>query len=254
MVRSLSISYTSAYGWFFLLTCCVACNWYGGELLSLAIPYSDSSAFASAGYTDLVVNSSYIGGQVRQHGNLSFTRVYESGHEVPAYQPETAYALFTRALFNFDMATGNTSLLQNSNYSTTGPDSVYNITNERIKDPGSQCYVLDSAQCTAEQWESVVNGSALVRNWIVVDANTTSLFPDLTNGTGSGNQTSPSGTGTPTSSGGPGATSTGAAPSESSGAAARGFHGRGWTFGGVESGMASTIAIAVGVGMLSLLL
>jgi carboxypeptidase C (cathepsin A) len=59
-----------------------ACNWYGGELLSLAIPYANATSFAEAGYVDLVVNDTYIGGQTRQYGNLSFTRVYEAGHEV----------------------------------------------------------------------------------------------------------------------------------------------------------------------------
>ncbi|ORY17601.1 Alpha/Beta hydrolase protein [Clohesyomyces aquaticus] len=149
-----------------------ACNWYGGELVSLAINHSSSSQFRAAGYAPVVVNDSYIGGQVRQYGNLSFTRVYQAGHEVPAYQPETAWKIFQRALFNFDIATGNISTAFNKKYLTRGPRDVYNITNEPVKDPGSQCYVLDQDQCTSEQWESVVDGSALVRNWIVVDGNT----------------------------------------------------------------------------------
>jgi carboxypeptidase C (cathepsin A) len=62
-----------------------ACNWYGGELLSLAIPYANATSFAAAGYTDLIVNDTYVGGQTRQYGNLSFTRVYEAGHEVRNY-------------------------------------------------------------------------------------------------------------------------------------------------------------------------
>ncbi|KAA8625983.1 Carboxypeptidase C cathepsin A [Pyrenophora tritici-repentis] len=156
-----------------------ACNWYGGELLSLAIPYDNTTAFAAAGYAPVIVNETYIGGQVRQYGNLSFTRVYEAGHEVPAYQPETAYKIFTRALFNRDIATGNVSTAVNPAYATDGPSSVANITNEPIVDEGAQCYVLDPDTCTEEQYESVVNGSALVRNWIVVDANTTYLFPEL---------------------------------------------------------------------------
>lgn len=175
-----------------------ACNWYGGELLSLAIPYEHSEDFASAGYTPVVVNDTYIGGQVRQYGNLSFTRVYEAGHEVPAYQPETAFKIFQRALFNFDIATGNVSTIENPDYATTGPDNTFNITNEPIVDPGSQCYVLDRDQCTEEQWETVQNGTALVRNWIVIDSNTTSLFPDLVNGNG----TTPTAAPTPSSTGG----------------------------------------------------
>ncbi|KAF2028435.1 alpha/beta-hydrolase [Setomelanomma holmii] len=165
-----------------------ACNWYGGELLSLAIPYANAASFASAGYSDVTVNSTYVGGQVRQYGNLSFTRVYEAGHEVSAYQPETAFRIFQRALFNLDIATGNTSTTASPGYAAKGPKDVYNITNEPVVDPGSQCYVLDRDTCTEEQWEAVMNGTALVRNWIVVDANTSSLFPDLVgNGTGAGN-------------------------------------------------------------------
>lgn len=53
-----------------------ACNWIGGEEVSLAINYTESDQFRSAGYTPIQTNSSYIGGQVRQHGNFSFSRVY----------------------------------------------------------------------------------------------------------------------------------------------------------------------------------
>jgi carboxypeptidase C (cathepsin A) len=173
-----------------------ACNWYGGELLSLAIPYANATSFAAAGYQDLVINDTYIGGQVRQYGNLSFTRVYEAGHEVPAYQPETAFKIFQRALFNYDIATGNISTTENPDYGTKGPKDVFDIKNKPVVDPGSQCYVLDQGQCTADQWETVMNGTALIKNWIVVDANTSSLFPDLVS-----NGTKPSGT--PTASGGP---------------------------------------------------
>lgn len=131
------------------------------------------------------MNDTYIGGQVRQHGNLSFTRVYEAGHEVPAYQPETAFRIFQRALFNMDIATGKVSTIDHPNHSTQGPSDISNITNKPIVDPGSQCYILDRDQCTKEQWETVKNGTAWVKNWIVVDANTSVLFPDLSNGTSS---------------------------------------------------------------------
>ncbi|OAL02709.1 alpha/beta-hydrolase [Phaeosphaeriaceae sp. SRC1lsM3a] len=176
-----------------------ACNWYGGELLSLAIPYANATSFAAAGYADLVVNNTYIGGQVRQYGNLSFTRVYEAGHEVPAYQPETAFKIFQRALFNMDIATGKVSTTENPTYGSKGRKDVYDIKNEPVVDPGSQCYVLDRGQCTNDQWETVMNGTALIKDWIVVDANTSSLFPGLVGGNGTGIRPS----GTPTSSGSP---------------------------------------------------
>jgi hypothetical protein len=155
-----------------------ACNWYSGELVSLSLNYSDTENFQKAGYAPIEVNSSYIGGQVRQFGNLSFTRVYEAGHEVPAYQPETAYRIFQRIMDNVDVATGKSSTV-GDDYGTEGPVEIFNITNEPAPHPAPTCYVLDRAQCTGEQWETVENGTALVRNWIVVDANTSHMFPDL---------------------------------------------------------------------------
>ncbi|KAF2181724.1 alpha/beta-hydrolase [Zopfia rhizophila CBS 207.26] len=221
-----------------------ACNWYGGELVSLAINYSFTDEFHAAGYAPVQVNESYIGGQVRQYGNLSFTRVYQAGHEIPAYQPETAYKIFQRALFNFDIATGNISTAENGNYSTEGPDNVFNITNEPITLPGAQCYVLDRDQCTEEQWESVENGTALVRNWIVVDGNTTQLFPDL-------NSTESSSTG----SAGPSSTSSGApAASESGGAAAGSFAIGAWRLWGFEINVFGSAMLATFFGTIVVML
>lgn len=46
-----------------------------------------------------------------------------------------------------------------------------------------------------------MNGTALIKDWIVVDANTSSLFPDLVgNGTGPGNGSKPTSTSKPWSS------------------------------------------------------
>ncbi|KAJ4302627.1 hypothetical protein N0V90_001516 [Kalmusia sp. IMI 367209] len=226
-----------------------ACNWYGGELLSLAINYSNTEDFHAAGYAPVQVNGSYIGGQVRQYGNLSFTRVYEAGHEVPAYQPETAYRIFMRALFNHDIATGNISTTENADYGSKGPETVFNITNEPVQLPGSQCYVLDKDQCTADQWASVENGTALVKNWIVVDANTSFLFPDLANGTGSGNGTV--GTGTPTPSLGPSSTNGGAVPTENTGSASGRLVMQPW---GLELRAVGSAMLVISLGSLMMVL
>ena len=65
-----------------------ACSWIGGEQVSLAVNHSQAAAFHDAGYADITVNASYVGGQVRQHGNFSFSRVYQSGHEVRCRRAE----------------------------------------------------------------------------------------------------------------------------------------------------------------------
>jgi carboxypeptidase C (cathepsin A) len=57
------------------------CNWPGGEAISLAIESRLSSGFKKAGYTEIQTNDSYVGGFVRQHGNLSFARVFQAAHE-----------------------------------------------------------------------------------------------------------------------------------------------------------------------------
>ncbi|KAL1604221.1 hypothetical protein SLS59_004014 [Nothophoma quercina] len=81
------------------------CNWFGGEAISLAVEYTHSKDFSAAGYEAMVVDGTEYG-EVRQYGNFSFARIYESGHEVPYYQPEAALAYFNRTLYHYDIATG----------------------------------------------------------------------------------------------------------------------------------------------------
>jgi hypothetical protein len=155
-----------------------ACNWYGGEQVSLAIPHSEQGAFKAAGYTPLMTNASYSGGQVRQHGNLSFSRVYEAGHEVASYQPETAYRVFMRAIFGLDIATGQVSA---QNYTTIGPENTYNIVNKPLdKQPLRYCYSWSPGSCSDDEMAAMLNGSATVCSYILKDKNSTQLFPEIT--------------------------------------------------------------------------
>lgn len=45
-------------------------------------------------------------GAVRQYGNFSFLRIYESGHEVPYYQPLASLEFFRRVLANKAISDG----------------------------------------------------------------------------------------------------------------------------------------------------
>ncbi|PYH42005.1 putative carboxypeptidase S1 [Aspergillus saccharolyticus JOP 1030-1] len=146
-----------------------ACPWTGGEEVSKLVEYAGADQFRSAGYAELKTNSSYVGGMVRQYGNFSFTRVYQAGHEVPAYQPQTAYEIFNRALFNRDLATGKVSTVKTPDYKSQGLDSTWMIKNTPPAPPEPECYVLALQEtCTEEQIESVVNGSAVIKDYIVV--------------------------------------------------------------------------------------
>jgi hypothetical protein len=64
---------------------------------------------------------------VRQYGNLSHIRTYQAGHAIPSHQPETAYKIFTRALFNMDIATGIQSTMgEYSSPACVKPDTMLN--------------------------------------------------------------------------------------------------------------------------------
>ncbi|KAJ3021280.1 hypothetical protein HKX48_008834 [Thoreauomyces humboldtii] len=145
------------------------CNWYGGEAVSKTINYGTPTAsLSTAGYTNMVTNATYNGGLTRQYGNLSFTRVFEAGHEVPAYQPETAYQIFDRVMRNVDVATGTIDLSKTPSYSTTGPLDSFGTKNVLPAKSQPECYVLDMSTCTLDQQTALLNGSSVVVDYIVV--------------------------------------------------------------------------------------
>ena len=68
------------------------CPWLGVETLSLAADWRGAEEYRAAGYEYIHTNKSYNGGVVRQYGNLSFSRVFEAGHDgellsAPVSQP-----------------------------------------------------------------------------------------------------------------------------------------------------------------------
>jgi hypothetical protein len=144
-----------------------ACNWIGGENVSMNIPWSKKNDFNKAGYTDLKVGKRHIGGQVRQYGNLSFTRVYQAGHEVPAYQPETAYEIFRRSMNNLDIATGKKSTAGGVEYKTEGRADTFGIKMKAPKPHPHECYILSPGTCTEAELKLRESGDAQVKNYIL---------------------------------------------------------------------------------------
>lgn len=143
-----------------------ACNWFGGVEASLAVPYSRSKDFAEAGYAFLWTPEGSMSGLTRQHGNYSFSRVFQAGHEVPSYQPAAAYSIFMRATFNTDIATG--LLPVTDEYATIGLKDPKGLLNVREERPEPRCYVKTPESCVKEVWEKVVAGKAIVKDWFVV--------------------------------------------------------------------------------------
>ena len=92
------------------------CNWLGGQAVvrEMNIP-----RFADAGFVNITTSDHVVHGQVRQAGKFAFVRIYESGHEVPFYQPLAALEMFDRVVNGKDVATGQKTV--GSGYLTTGP-------------------------------------------------------------------------------------------------------------------------------------
>ena len=82
------------------------CNWFGGEALSLQLEYAHAKEFRASGYVPFVVDGTEYG-EVRQYGNFSFMRIYESGHEIPYYQPLASLEFFRRTLGNLILSDGS---------------------------------------------------------------------------------------------------------------------------------------------------
>ena len=145
------------------------CNWVGAEKISLEMKYPSSEPFRAAGYAPISTNKDYQGGLVRQHGNVSFSRVFEAGHGVTAYQPETVLQIFERSMFGKDVATGKLSIDADGKYSSAGPVSVSDVKNEGAASPEPICFLMDALfTCAPNQLQALADGSAVIENFVVV--------------------------------------------------------------------------------------
>ncbi|KXS97328.1 hypothetical protein AC578_10712 [Pseudocercospora eumusae] len=140
------------------------CPWNGAEKLSLAVTnWPGSEAFKTSGYQYIHTDDCYQGGVVRQHGNFSFSRVFEAGHDAAYWQPRTVFEIFTRTMLNLDVATGKQSTMVGE-YSTTGPASSFGIKNSLPESaPVGDCNLYSVAStCTLEQVLALEDGTAEV--------------------------------------------------------------------------------------------
>ena len=135
--------------------------------MSLAVNYSQAEQFATAGYEDVQVNPTYIGGQVRQHGNFSFIRVFQAGHLVPTYQPETAFTIFERLIHGKSIATGQEIVTSgNDIYASTGP-KYSTIGLIPPPPPPPMCFIRAASSCTKKQFAMLAAGQGVIINGVL---------------------------------------------------------------------------------------
>ncbi|KAI9151690.1 Carboxypeptidase S1 [Paramyrothecium foliicola] len=161
------------------------CHWFGGEAVAERIAYEageDYGAnFIGAGYAPIAVNDSYVGGVVRQYGNLSFSRIYQAGHAIPSYQPETAFQVFARIITGGSISTGESVDL--TVYNTTGSANATE-TAELPSMPDSTCYVRALRDtCDEDAQQLLADGGGVVINGILYSSSEAwPLYASITTG------------------------------------------------------------------------
>ncbi|EME77302.1 uncharacterized protein MYCFIDRAFT_146616 [Pseudocercospora fijiensis CIRAD86] len=93
------------------------CNWRGGEVVSRHV---EAPGFHQAGYVNISTSDKVVHGQVKQSANFAYGRIYDSGHEVPFYQPLASLELFERAINGLDIATGKIPVQKGCGYKSIG--------------------------------------------------------------------------------------------------------------------------------------
>ncbi|EAQ83262.1 hypothetical protein CHGG_09666 [Chaetomium globosum CBS 148.51] len=147
----------------------------GGGRVARGVRWEGREVFGrGAGYARLVVEGGEDGmgedwewkGLTKQVGSFSFTRLFQAGHEVPAYQPRASYEVFRRAMGGWDVPTGRVRV--GDGFVTEGRRDAW-VESEVPEMPSPKCYVLKPDTCEPEVWQTVVNGTAVVRDWFVVE-------------------------------------------------------------------------------------
>lgn len=73
------------------------CDWFGGFASVNSVSWSGGDTFRAKGVVNYTVKG-VVGGEYKSVENLSWLRVFESGHEVPAFQPALALQAFKQTL------------------------------------------------------------------------------------------------------------------------------------------------------------
>lgn len=71
-----------------------------------------------------------------------------------------------RALFNKDIATGLVPV--SDDLTTFGQSSTFHVKNAVPERPEPRCYTLMPGTCTPEQYATVLNGTAIIKDYFVV--------------------------------------------------------------------------------------
>ncbi|KAJ3569949.1 hypothetical protein NP233_g4713 [Leucocoprinus birnbaumii] len=75
----------------------INCNWLGGHASVLAMDWYGKERLANTPLRNMTIDGKIVA-SIQNVDNFSFARVYEAGHEVPAFQPEAAFEIFRQII------------------------------------------------------------------------------------------------------------------------------------------------------------
>ncbi|KAI0783201.1 alpha/beta-hydrolase [Abortiporus biennis] len=75
----------------------INCNWLGGHASVLAMDWYGNETLHRTPFTNMTINGNPVAA-IQNVDNFSFARVFQSGHEVPAFQPEAAFEIFSQVV------------------------------------------------------------------------------------------------------------------------------------------------------------
>ncbi|EIW52048.1 alpha/beta-hydrolase [Trametes versicolor FP-101664 SS1] len=75
----------------------INCNWLGGHASVLAMDWYGNETLHRTPLTNITIHGTPVAA-VQNVDNFSFARVYQAGHEIPAFQPEAAFEIFSQVV------------------------------------------------------------------------------------------------------------------------------------------------------------
>jgi hypothetical protein len=144
-----------------------ACSWTGGEAAANKVPWRLQDEFVASGWDVIWAPPTGFAGVIKQVGKFSFSRVFDAGHMMPAYVPEVAYHIFTRAMYGYDISSGTIPI--DDGFRVGFGEVNKDVPSTPPPLPKPRCYVLYPTSCSEEQWEKVKDGTAKVVDYWVVD-------------------------------------------------------------------------------------
>ncbi|KAF5350558.1 hypothetical protein D9756_008576 [Leucocoprinus leucothites] len=75
----------------------INCNWLGGHASVLAMDWYGKERINNTPFKNMTIDGKAVAA-IQNVDNFSFARVYEAGHEVPAFQPEASFEIFRQII------------------------------------------------------------------------------------------------------------------------------------------------------------